>query len=134
MLSSVQEAERRTAEALADGTLDKEYLPIEGDAAFRTHSARLVFGVDSAPICSALNKASSPDQPLLLLLRFIAALQSVYRFDFVADFRAFDSLQQPPIAASQASTPMRSAPCLGPLASSRSASTRTLTHYSKIIV
>ena len=45
----------------------------------------VVFGVDSAPICSALNKASSPDQPLLLLLRFIAALQSVYRFDFVAE-------------------------------------------------
>ena len=48
-------------------------------------SSRLIsFGVDSAPVCDALNKGSSPNSPLSLLLRYIAMLQVRYRFDFVA--------------------------------------------------
>ena len=43
----------------------------------------IVFGCDSAPVCDALNKLTSPDPFLALLLRFIGAMQSVYRFDLV---------------------------------------------------
>ena len=42
------------------------------------------FGVDSAPVCDALNKGSSPNPSLSLLLRYIAAMQARYHFDFVA--------------------------------------------------
>ena len=34
-------------------------------------------------MCDALNKLTSPDPFLSLLLRLIGAMQSVYRFDFV---------------------------------------------------
>jgi hypothetical protein len=42
------------------------------------------FGVDSAPICDALNTASSRDEHLIALLRDIARAQSTYHFDFLA--------------------------------------------------
>jgi aspartate aminotransferase, mitochondrial len=62
VLASVQEAERRTAEALARGDIDKEYLPIEGDATFRALSAQLVFGTDSPSLkegrCATLQTIS----------------------------------------------------------------------------
>ena len=43
----------------------------------------VVFGCDSSPMCDALNKLTSPDPFLSLLLRLVGAMQSVYRFDFV---------------------------------------------------
>ena len=45
----------------------------------------IVFGCDSAPICDALNKLTSPDPFLALLLRYVGAMQSVWRFDFVVE-------------------------------------------------
>ena len=48
VLSSVKEAEDRVAAALRDGRGNKEYLPIEGHAAFRRLSAELVLGKSSA--------------------------------------------------------------------------------------
>ena len=50
VLSSVKEAERRVAEALDRGEGNKEYLPIEGHAEFRTLSAKLALGLDSAAV------------------------------------------------------------------------------------
>ena len=47
VLASVKEAERRVAADLRDGLSDKEYLPIEGHAAFRRLSAELVLGGES---------------------------------------------------------------------------------------
>ena len=47
VLASVKEAERRVAADLRDGRSDKEYLPIEGHAAFRRLSAELVLGGES---------------------------------------------------------------------------------------
>ena len=36
-------------------------------------------------VCSALNKGTSADPFLLLLLRYIGALRALYRFDLVAE-------------------------------------------------
>merc|ERR1740130_876826 len=47
VLASVMEAERRVAADLRSGLSDKEYLPIEGHAAFRRLSAELVLGGES---------------------------------------------------------------------------------------
>lgn len=47
VLASIKEAERRVAADLQSGQSDKEYLPIEGDACFRSLSARLAFGESS---------------------------------------------------------------------------------------
>ena len=59
VLPSVLEAERRVSASLADGTVDKEYLPIEGDATFRRLSAELVFGADSSAIRTVCGDTSS---------------------------------------------------------------------------
>lgn len=53
VLSSVLEAERRVNAAMLSGDIDKEYLPIEGDSAFRRLSAALVFGNESAALAEA---------------------------------------------------------------------------------
>ena len=62
VLPSVVEAERRVSSALASGAIDKEYLPIEGDATFRTLSAKLIFGDESAALaegrCATLQTLS----------------------------------------------------------------------------
>jgi aspartate/tyrosine/aromatic aminotransferase len=50
VLTSIKEAEHRVASDLEAGKSDKEYLPIEGDARFRTLTARLAFGPDSPSI------------------------------------------------------------------------------------
>ena len=43
----------------------------------------VVFGCDSACVCDAFNKGASPDPFLSLLLRYIAAMRSMYRFDAI---------------------------------------------------
>ena len=53
VLASVKEAERRVAADLRDGRSDKEYLPIEGHAAFRRLSAELVLGGESPSLRDA---------------------------------------------------------------------------------
>jgi len=50
VLTSIKEAERRVAADLQEGKIDKEYLPIEGDARFRALSARLALGENSPSI------------------------------------------------------------------------------------
>ena len=45
----------------------------------------IIFGCDSAPVCYAANKESSPDRALLLLQQYISALQAVFRFDYVVE-------------------------------------------------
>ena len=42
------------------------------------------FGVDSAPVCDAINTGTSRDPYLLCLLRAMAAVQCIYRFDVCA--------------------------------------------------
>ena len=62
VLPSVVEAEQRVNKALLDGSIDKEYLPIEGDANFRKLSAALVLGEHSAALaeerCATLQTIS----------------------------------------------------------------------------
>lgn len=48
-------------------------------------SGRVVaFGCDSGCVCDAVNKGTSPDPFLLLCLRYVSALKSLYRYDDVA--------------------------------------------------
>ena len=48
-------------------------------------SGRVIsFGCDSGCVCDAINKGTSPEPSLLLLLRYISAMKSLYRYDDVA--------------------------------------------------
>ena len=84
VLSSVIEAERRINEALTSGAIDKEYLPIEGDASFREHSAALVLGDDSASLaqgrCATLQTISGTGAVSVAAsaLRAIAGVGAIY--------------------------------------------------------
>ena len=84
VLSSVLKAESRVNEALASGEIDKEYLPIEGDALFRRLSAELVLGSDSPALaeqrCATLQTISGTGAVSVAAaaLRRVAGVGSVY--------------------------------------------------------
>ena len=84
VLSSVLEAERRVSASLLDGSIDKEYLPIEGDATFRKLSAALVLG-DTSPAlaesrCATLQTISGTGAVSVAAgaLRTVAGVDTIY--------------------------------------------------------
>ena len=84
VLASVLEAERRVNAALSSGEIDKEYLPIEGDATFRALSARLVLGEESASLaearCATMQTISGTGAVSIAAaaLRHVAGIDTIY--------------------------------------------------------
>ena len=84
VLDSVKEASTRVAAALASGSSNKEYLPIEGHADFRRLSAELVFGSDSPILldgrCATLQTISGTGAVSVAAnaLRLIGGFREIY--------------------------------------------------------